>query len=279
MRELDGKVAIVTGAGRERGIGLASGLEMARRGAAVVLTDLARPAPELEMFGHSTVAEDMAVLERAVDEIQGMGGDSFAMAVDVRSEEEIRACVERTAETFGTVDILFNNAGTGIGAQPFFDLDDNVWEQSWGINVLGMVSFCRAVIPLMQDAGGGSIINNSSIAGLRVWPDFAAYSATKFAVIGLTKALALDFGGEGIRVNAVCPGEIDTQMGDLATELALEAGLITADQAGEPTPAIALDRSGLGDDVAEVVAWLAGPGSRYVTGAAIPVDGAWPEGL
>jgi len=77
----------------------------------------------------------------------------------------------------------------------------------------------------------------------------------------------------------VCPGEIDTQMGDLATELALEAGLITADQAGEPTPAIALDRSGLGDDVAEVVAWLAGPGSRYVTGAAIPVDGAWPEGL
>jgi 3-oxoacyl-[acyl-carrier protein] reductase len=279
MKELEGKVAIITGAGRERGIGLASALELARRGAAVVLTDLARPAPEMEMFGHSTVAEDAAVLERAVEQIQGMGGDAFAMAVDVRSEQEIQSCVERTVGTFGGVDILFNNAGTGIGAQPFLDLDDNAWEQSWQVNVLGMVRFARAVIPVMQRAHEGSIINNSSIAGVRVWPDFAAYSATKFAVIGLTKALALDFGSDAIRVNAVCPGEIDTQMGDLAAELAVEAGLITPDQVGVPTPAISLGRSGKGDDVAEVVAWLAGPGSRYVTGAAIPVDGAWAEGL
>jgi 3-oxoacyl-[acyl-carrier protein] reductase len=279
MKELEGKVAIVTGAGRERGIGLASALELARRGAAVVLTDLARPAPELEMFGHSTVAEDTDVLEWAVAEITRMGGDSFAMAVDVRSDEEVRACVERTVDTFGSVDILFNNAGTGVGAQPVLDLDDNAWEQSWQINLYGMVRFSRAVIPLMQAASGGSIINNSSIAAIRVWPDFSAYAATKFAVVGLTKALALDFGSDGIRANAVCPGEIDTQMGDLAAELSIEAGLITPDQVGEPAPAIALGRSGLGEDVAEVVAWLAGPGSRYVTGTAIPVDGAWAEGL
>jgi NAD(P)-dependent dehydrogenase (short-subunit alcohol dehydrogenase family) len=279
MKELEGKVAIVTGAGRERGIGLASVQELARHGAAVVLTDLARPAPELEMFGNSTVAEDTAVLDAATAEITAAGGRALAMAVDVRSEEEVLACVATTVEQFGTVDILFNNSGTGIGAQPFFDLDDNVWEQSWQINVMGMVRFCRTVLPIMQKAGGGSIINNASVAALRVWREFAAYSASKSAVVALTKALALDFGADGIRVNAVCPGEIDTQMGDLAAQLMIEAGIITPDQAGDPSPAIALGRSGVGDDVAGVVAWLAGPGSRYVTGTAIPVDGAWAEGL
>jgi len=279
MKDLDGKVAIVTGAGRERGIGLASAQELARRGAAVVLTDLARPAPELDMFGHSTVAEDTAVLDAAAEAINRTGGRALAMAVDVRSEPEVSACVAKTVERFGTVDVLFNNAGTGIGAQPFFDLDDAVWEQSWQINVMGMVRFCRAVIPIMQDQRGGSIINNASVAALRVWREFAAYSASKSAVVALTKALALDFGGDGIRVNAVCPGEIDTQMGDLAAQLMIAAGLITEDQAGDPSPAIALQRSGVGDDVAGVVAWLAGPGSRYVTGTSIPVDGAWAEGL
>jgi len=279
MGELDGKVAIVTGAGRERGIGVASAREMARRGAAVMLTDLARPAPELEFFGRSTVAEDMMGLEAAVAEIVGAGGSAAAMAVDVRSEDEVKACVEATVERFGTVDILFANAGTPIGAQAFFDLDDNIWEQSWRINVMGTVYAARAVLPIMQEKAAGSIIINSSTAGLKVWPDFAAYSATKFAAIALTKSLATDFGKHGIRVNAVCPGDIDTQMGDIATELMLQAGLISEDEKHLTSPAVAIGRKGIGADVADVVAWLAGDGARYVTGVTIPVDGGWAEGL
>ncbi len=280
MGELDGKVAIVTGAGRERGIGIGAARELASRGAAVVLTDVARPARDLEWFGMPTVAEDMAFMEEAVAEIEADGGRALAMAVDVRIEDEVKACVERTVAEFGTIDILFNNAGTPIGAQPFLGMDDNTWEQSWAVNVMGMVNFARHVIPVMQAGGGGTIVNNSSIAGMKVWPDFAAYSATKFAVIGLTKSLALDFAGDGIRVNAVCPGDIDTAMGDIAIELAAaQEGITVADFGGEAPAAVALRRRGLGEDVGKVVAWLAGPGSGYVTGVSIPVDGAWAEGL
>lgn len=277
MQDLEGKVAIVTGAGRDRGIGQATALELARRGAAVVATDLARPAPDLAWDGIPTVAEDMAVLDKTVEDIKKEGGQAIAMAVDVRSEAEIKDCVARTVDAFGGVDVLFNNAGTGLGAQPFFELSDEIWDLSWRINVMGMVWLCRAAIPQMQERGGGSIINNSSVSGLRAFPDFAAYTATKHAVIGLTKVLALEFGRDGIRANAVCPGDIDTQMGDLSQALLIEAGLIS--DVSEPLPTIGVARRGVGADVAQVVAWLAGPASGFVSGTTITIDGAWPEGL
>jgi NAD(P)-dependent dehydrogenase (short-subunit alcohol dehydrogenase family) len=132
----------------------------------------------------------------------------------------------------------------------------------------------------MQRRGGGSIINNSSAAGLKVLPGYAAYSATKAAAIGLTKALALDFGRDRIRVNAVCPGDVDTQMGDIARRLFVGVSVEEVPMRGdEPVEEIALGRRGRPEDVADVVAWLASDASSYVTGTAILVDGAMPQGL
>lgn len=273
---LAGRVALVTGAGRDRGIGQAAAIELARRGADVVVTDLARPSG-VSMAGLDTVAVDRSELDAVVTQIEDLGRRAVGIPLDVTNDAEAKSTVAASIAAFGTIDVLFNNAGTPLGAQPFLELTDRDWALSWNVNVMGIVNLCRYVIPVMRAGGGGSIINNSSLVGLKVLPGYAAYAATKAAAIALTKALALDFGADGIRVNAVCPGDIDTQMGDIARRLAeSEAPAIDPDV---PVETIALERRGLPDDVAAVVAWLASEDAAYVTGAAIPVDGAMPQGL
>jgi 3-oxoacyl-[acyl-carrier protein] reductase len=276
MNTLEGKTAIVTGAGRSRGIGRAAARELARRGAAVVVTDLARRVEETDMFGIPTVAEGTSGLEEAVAEIAGFGGRALAVSCDVTNSDEVGAAVERTVDEFGGVDIVFNNAGTPVGAKPFFELTDRDWKLSWDVNVMGMVHFSRAVVPLMREQGRGSIINNSSLAGVRGFDAFAGYNATKFAVVGLTKALAMEFGPDGIRVNAICPGDIDTQMADLAIELSEATG---TDYGQEMPDWYALRRRGSADEVGRVVAWLASDDSSYVTGEEIRIDGGNFRGL
>lgn len=279
MAPLDGKVALVTGAGRARGIGRAAALELARQGADLIVTDLGRSA-DVSMAGLSTVATDRTELDALVSEIEALGRRALGLSLDVTDEDEVRAVVEEAVAGFGRIDVLFNNAGTPLGAQPFLDLSDRAWGLSWGVNVMGIVRLCRHVIPVMQRRGGGSIINNSSAAGLKVLPGYAAYSATKAAAIGLTKALALDFGRDRIRVNAVCPGDVDTQMGDIARRLFVGVSVEEVPMRGdEPVEEIALGRRGRPEDVADVVAWLASDASSYVTGTAILVDGAMPQGL
>lgn len=277
MRSLEGKIALVTGAGRARGIGRATALELARRGADVVVTDLSRPS-DVSMAGLATVATDRSELDAAVAEIVALGRRALGIPLDVTDSGEARAAVDETVAAFGTIDVLFNNAGTPLGAQPFAELTDSAWTLSWEVNVMGIVNLCRYVIPVMQAGGGGSIINNSSLAGLKVLPGYAAYSTTKAAAVALTKALALDFGADGIRVNAVCPGDIDTQMGDIARRLSTEPEAALTDH-DLPVETIALGRRGRPEDVAATVAWLASDAAGYVTGAAIPVDGAMPQGL
>jgi NAD(P)-dependent dehydrogenase (short-subunit alcohol dehydrogenase family) len=278
-RPLEGKVAFVTGAGRPRGIGRATAVEMAKRGAAVVVTDLARPGPRIE--GIPTVAEDESGLHEAVAEIESFGGQGLAIALDVTEESEVQSAVATTVDEFGGIDVLFNNAGTPVGVKPFLDLSSDDWMHSWRVHVMGCVAMCRAVIPIMKERGGGVIVNNSSASGLRALPDYAAYTATKHALIGLTKTLALEFGPDGIRAVAICPGDIVTDMADLGMVLAARKSRIdpSEQESLAPLETIALRRRGRADEVARVVAWLASDDASYVSGNALLIDGALTEGM
>lgn len=278
-RSLEGKVAFVTGAGRPRGIGRAAAVELARAGADVVVSDLARPGPRIG--GLPTVAEDDVGLHEAVAEIEALGQRGLAVALDVTDEDEVRSAVAMATEHFGGIDVLFNNAGTPVGVKPFMDLSTDDWMRSWGVHVMGCVFMCRAVVPVMQNRGGGVIINNSSASGLRALPGYGAYTATKHALIGLTKTLALEFGPDGIRAVAICPGDIATDMADLGMELAAaEQGLDPADQESlAPLDTIALRRRGEAVEVGRAVAWLASSGASYISGESIVIDGALMEGL
>ena len=277
--QLKGKVALVTGAGRPRGIGRATAVELAKAGADVVVTDIARPGPTVA--GLPTVAEDDSGLVEAVAEIASFGQNAIAIPLDVTKEGEVNAAVTRAVAEFGAIDILFNNAGTPVGVKPFLDLSEEDWRLSWDVHVMGTVFMCRAAVPIMQERGGGVIINNSSASGLRALPDYAAYTATKHAVIGLTKTLALEFGPLGIRAVAVCPGDIDTDMTDIG--MALDARF----HGGEPDQreslaaleSIGLRRRGAAAEVGRVVAWLASDDSSYMSGNSILIDGALMEGM
>ena len=276
---LDGKVAFVTGAGRPRGIGRAAAIELARAGADVVVSDVARPGPRIG--GRPTVAEDDGGLREAVAEIEGLGRGGLALVLDVTDENEVRAGVEAAVDHFGRIDVLFNNAGTPVGVKPFLELSTDDWMHSWGVHVMGCVFMCRAVVPTMRANGGGVIINNSSASGLRALPDYGAYTATKHALIGLTKTLALEFGPDGIRVIAICPGDIATDMADLGIALAAQQpGLDPVEQESlAPLETIALCRRGEAAEVGRAVAWLASSGASYISGESIVIDGALMEGL
>ena len=210
MGSLRGKVAIVTGAGRQNGMGFAAAKAMASAGADVVVTDLTLRRAELDYLGIYSANDNLASLEDRAKELEALGVRSLAIGADVTKPEEIRACVETTVDTFGSVDVLFNNAGTAVGVGPYLEIEDRQWDLSYQIHVKGTADFCKAVIPKMQARGGGSVVNNSSMWAVKVAPEAAAYIATKAAVIALTKVLALEFADDNIRFNAVAPGTIQS---------------------------------------------------------------------
>ena len=280
MKLLEGKVAIVTGAGRAKGMGRASALKLAGQGARVVVTDVARERKDLMIEGLLGIGDDFSALERLVAEIEALGSKAKAIAVDVTDTDQVQACVEKTCETFGGVDILFNNAGTAVGVGPFMDISSENWDLSWQVNVKGMVAFCKAVIPSMMERGGGSIINNASMAGLGAEAGYGAYTVTKFAVVGLTKVIAAEFGRQNIRCNAICPGMILTDMGEEEIRfISMEKGISMEEARQFFGEVAAMGRAGQPEEVADVVAYLAGPRSGFLTGVALPVAGGLPLGI
>lgn len=244
--ELNGRVALVTGGARR--VGRAISLALARAGADVVVN----------YFQSAEAAEE------TVAEIVALGRRAIAVHADVALKPEVDALVRRTAETFGRLDVLVNNAGI-YEAGTIEEADLAGVERQFRVNQFGTFLGMRHALAPMRAAGGGSIVNISSIAGQLGLAGSGAYVGTKWAVRGMTKTAAVEFAPDHIRVNSVHPGYIETPMLGGVDPEALKAGV-------EATP---LKRIGKPEDIAAAVAYLAGPDASFVTGAELTVDGGW----
>ena len=246
---LEGKVALITGAGS--GIGQASALRFAQEGARVAVVDW---NPE----GGRETAE--AVREQ--------GGQAVYIAADVSQEPDARHMVDAAMEVFGGLDVLFNNAGIQVfGTLP--DTSEADWHRVMDVNLKGIYLACKYAIPHMIERGGGSIINTSSVLGLVGDPDLPAYGATKGGILAMTKAMAQAHGRQGIRVNAICPGDVDTP---IVREYFQHQPDPEAAR-HEVAKAYALGRIARPEEIANVALFLASGESSFITGTYIVVDG------
>jgi NAD(P)-dependent dehydrogenase (short-subunit alcohol dehydrogenase family) len=244
---LDGKVALVTGGGS--GIGQATALIFAREGAKVVVADI-------------TVEGG----EETVRQIQAAGGDATFVKTDVSKAAEVEALVNKTVETYGQLDCAFNNAGIEGAAKFTTECTEEEFDRTIAVNVTGVWLCMKYEIQHMLSHGGGSIVNTASAAGLIGLPSASDYVASKHAVVGLTKTAALEYAKSGIRVNAVCPGAIDTPM--IARSAQAIPGFDELAVAMEP-----VGRFGQSSEIGEAVAWLCSDAASFVTGIPMSVDG------
>ena len=243
----DGKVALVTGAGA--GMGLATAKAFAEAGAAVVLAD---------------VNEDAA--RAAAEQLTAAGRRAIAVRCDVADDAEVAAMVDRTVSTFGRLDAAFNNAGVQSPAMEMADAGREEFDRVMAINLRGVWSCMKYELRRMREQGSGAIVNCSSIGGLIGLPGRATYHASKHGVIGLARSAALEYASRGIRINAVCPGTIDTPM--VADMLAKEPEAMKEILKQQP-----IGRLGRPEEIAQVALFLSSPLASWVTGQNIAVDG------
>ena len=280
MTQLAGKVAIVTGAGRgdplgprKPGIGAAVGKRLAEEGARVVLVDVTRPMEEYPGYVPATKDE----LERTVRHFQEQGYEAIGVAADVGKADDVERVMQSALERFGRIDILVNNAGACI-LQPMMDMDERVFDLSYRVMVKGSFLCSKSAARVMTDQGeGGRIIQISSILG-KVGSLFCgAYSAAKAAIIGMSRVMAQEWAPQGINVNVVCPGYIQTHILE-GEDGVFETGARLLGIDSEKEKRILLNqtpkaRFGRPTDVADVACFLASKESEFITGQAINVDG------
>ncbi|MFD7500944.1 glucose 1-dehydrogenase [Streptomyces sp. NPDC059850] len=247
--DFSGQVALVTGAGS--GMGLATARAFAEAGAAVALTDI-----------------DEAALNAGARGLTDEGHRVLALACDVSDEEQVAAAVDRTVETFGRLDMAYNNAGIQIPPSDAADEPAERFDRVNAINLRGVWASMKHELRHMRAQGSGAIVNCSSLGGLVGIPGRASYHASKHGVIGLTTSAALEYAPRGIRINAVCPGTIDTPM---VSDMIAKGELDRAEaEANQP-----INRLGTADEIAQAVLWLCSPGAGFVLGVALPVDGGY----
>ena len=271
MYDLNGKVALITGAGGEKGIGRAIAMRLAKEGADLAVNDItANPKKSATWDG----------LHSLVKDIRGLGRNAKAFEADISNSHQVDQLIKDIIQEFGHIDILVNNAGSAAGPDrvPIIELDEETWDKVQSINIKGTFLCCRAVAKeLVKQGNGGKIINMSSTQGLKGSPRFGAYSASKFAVRGLTQVLANELGEYGIQGNAICPGRgITERYYDIAEAFAPE-GVKTEEHLDKiecknisETP---LGRVATTDDVAKIAAFLASSEADFHTGMSILVDG------
>jgi NAD(P)-dependent dehydrogenase (short-subunit alcohol dehydrogenase family) len=252
MGIVSGKVALVTGAGA--GIGRATALKFAEEGAKVVVSDIDRSGGE----------ETVSLITKG-------GGEAVFVKADVSKPDEVNALINEAVKAFGRLDCACNNAGIEGRIAPLADQSVEDFDQVLSINLRGVFLCLQAEIRKML-TGGGAIVNLASVAGLIGFPGLSPYVATKHGVIGLTKNAALEYGKNGIRVNSICPGGIDTRMLDSLAEQST-GGVQSSHEMMDPLHPIG--RIGTPEEVAELIVWLCSTRASFVTGANIPVDGGY----
>ncbi len=252
--ELQGQVAVVTGAGR--GIGRATALELARLGADIVIAEL-----------------DQAGAKRTAEEVGALGHRTVVAQTDVTSRADLRAMVDRAKAELGRIDILVNNAGI-YRAAATLDVTEEHWDAIMTINAKAVFFASQAVLPAMLAQKRGSIVSLASMAGKIGSKTNLPYNASKAAVISMTKSLALAHAADGVRVNCVCPGFVETDMWTaVARDQGKLLGMTPEEFTRQRASQVPLGRMEKPEDVAHVIAFLAGPRSGYMTGQALSVDG------
>lgn len=272
MYQLQGKVAIVTGSGRHKGIGEAIVLRLAAEGCRVVVSDLGQPKGEefsAEHIGTTAEMEEIAEAARRV------GAQVIAVPCDVRIEAQVENLIAQTVEAFGAVDILVNNAGVGYLMEPFVEFKESSWDAVLDVNLKGAFLCSKhAARQMIRQGTGGSIINIASQAAKSGFPYAAAYTASKHGLVGLTRSNAVELGRYKIRVNAVCPNHITTGLGHWQNQFFSEKfGLDYETYLQGIRERNPLGRTGMVEDIANAVAFLASEQASYITGEAMNVSG------